>query len=70
MGFCCTVAYQPIGAAPVSLTTKWFKHGQVTLLSGKELADYSTPQALTTNEIPQYVELYRIGAHNAIDVGH
>jgi 12-oxophytodienoic acid reductase len=70
MGFCCTAAYQPNGAAPVSSTTKHIKHGQVTLLSGKELADYSTPQALTTDEIPQYVELYHIGAHNAIEAGH
>ncbi|CAM6002833.1 unnamed protein product, partial [Sphagnum balticum] len=29
---------------------------------------HTAPQALTTDEIPQYVELYRIGAHNAIDV--
>ncbi|CAM6076077.1 unnamed protein product [Sphagnum tenellum] len=70
VGHVSHTAYQPNGAAPVSLTTKRFKHGQVTLLSGKELADYSTPKALTTDEIPQYVELYCIGPHNAIDVGH
>ncbi|CAM6027149.1 unnamed protein product [Sphagnum balticum] len=62
-------AYQCNGAAPVSSTNKRIRHGKVTLPSGKEQADYSTPRALTTEEIPQYVEQFRIAARNAIEAG-
>jgi hypothetical protein len=57
-------------AAPVSSTNKRIRHGKVTLPSGKEQADYSTPRALTTEEIPQYVQEFRIAARNAIEAGH
>ncbi|CAN5974357.1 unnamed protein product [Sphagnum jensenii] len=61
--------YQCNGAAPVSSTNKRIRHGKVTLPSGKEQADYSTPRALTTEEIPQYVQEFRIAARNAIEAG-
>ncbi|CAK9229183.1 unnamed protein product [Sphagnum troendelagicum] len=52
-------------------TTSMNIHGTLVLFAFNQAAGSwrSAPQALTTDEIPQYVELYRIGAHNAIDVG-
>eukprot|EP00249_Psilotum_nudum_P018912 c27017_g1_i1 orf=196-1389(+) len=61
-------AYQPNGQPPLSSASKQLS-GQLFLPCGKELADFSTPRALETEEIPEVVEQYRIAARNAIAAG-
>lgn len=57
------------GAAPISSTSRPIKTGQVAVASGDAFADFSTPRALTTSEIPQYVGYFRLAARNAIAAG-
>ncbi|KAG0582322.1 hypothetical protein KC19_3G051800 [Ceratodon purpureus] len=57
------------GAPPVSSTSRRIETGQVTLPTADGTADFSTPRALATDEIPTYVNYYRTAARNAIDAG-
>jgi 12-oxophytodienoic acid reductase len=52
----------------VSSTNQPIK-GQTFVATGEGLADFSTPRALATTEIPRYVDYYRRAARNAIDAG-
>lgn len=63
------VDYQPNGQAPVSSTDRKILSGQVILPNAKDLADYSTPQALKVEEIPQIITDFRLAARNAIKAG-
>jgi 12-oxophytodienoic acid reductase len=62
------VAYQPGGRAPIS-SSNWNLHGKGFMLSGKELGDYSQPRDLLTEEIPKFVNDFRLAAWNAIRAG-
>lgn len=62
------VEYQPNGQAPVSSTSKKIA-GQTLRANGKDLVEFSTPRALTTDEIPQIVDQFRIAARNARAAG-
>nr|QCF46591.1 12-oxo-phytodienoate reductase [Pohlia nutans] len=61
-------AYQPGGAQPVSSTNKAIK-GELVLPTGVGTAPFSTPRALATEEIPLYVEQFRVAARRAIEAG-
>jgi 12-oxophytodienoic acid reductase len=61
-------AYQPNGAAPISSTTKRV-HGKLVLPNGTDMAEYSTPRAIETKEIPGIVEDFRVSARNCIEAG-
>lgn len=63
-----TAAYTN-GAAPVSSTNRPITTGQIFVATGDGFADFTTPRALTTDEIPHYVDLFRVAARNAIDAG-
>jgi hypothetical protein len=63
-----SVAYQPNGAAPISSTTKRV-HGKLVLPNGIDMAEYSTPRAIETKEIPGIVEDFRLSARNCIEAG-
>jgi 12-oxophytodienoic acid reductase len=60
--------YQPNGQAPVSSTDR--------LLTpqiggdGTEMSQFTQPRRLTTEEIPNIVNDFRLAARNAIDAGH
>nr|CAD1842182.1 unnamed protein product [Ananas comosus var. bracteatus] len=58
--------YQPNGQAPISSTDKQI--GPQTHPDGTVEA-YSPPRRLTTDEIPQIVNDFRLAARNAIDAG-
>ncbi|KAG0615226.1 hypothetical protein M758_5G025000 [Ceratodon purpureus] len=62
-------SYQPNGAAPVSSTNQRITEGQVYLPTADGVADFSTPRALETEEVPLFVEHFRKAARNAIDAG-
>eukprot|EP01018_Ginkgo_biloba_P023641 Gb_16295 [translate_table: standard] len=62
------VAYQPNGQTTVSSTSKRLA-GQTVLPNGREMADFSTPRPLTTEEIPQIVSDFRTAARNAMVAG-
>ncbi|KAG0584071.1 hypothetical protein KC19_3G182700 [Ceratodon purpureus] len=57
------------GAAPVSSTNRPITSTQILVASGDALADFTTPRALTADEIPQFVDLFRAAARNAISAG-
>ncbi|KAG0560185.1 hypothetical protein KC19_10G160300 [Ceratodon purpureus] len=57
------------GAAPPSSTAQRVINGQVTLPDGETAADFSTPRAIDTSEVAQYVEYFRTAARNAIEAG-
>jgi hypothetical protein len=63
-----SIAYQPNGAAPISSTTKRV-HGKLVLPNGTDMAEYSTPRAIETKEIPGIVEDFRVSARNCIEAG-
>jgi hypothetical protein len=63
-----SIAYQPNGAAPISSTTKRV-HGKLVLPNGIDMAEYSTPRAIETKEIPGIVEDFRVSARNCIEAG-
>ena len=65
----CVAAYQPGGAAPVSSTNRPITDGQVVLPTGVGTASASTPRALETEEIPAYVEKFRVAARRCIEAG-
>jgi 12-oxophytodienoic acid reductase len=62
-------AYQPNGAAPVSSTNRRIKEGKVYLPTADGAAASSTPRALETEEVAEYVELFRKAARNAREAG-
>lgn len=68
VGRVSNTAYQPGGQPPVSSSTKKLE-GKCLMPTGKEFGEYSTPRALSTEEIPQIVEHFRIAARNAIAAG-
>ncbi len=63
-----SIAYQPNGAAPISSTTKRV-NGKIVLPNGIDMAEYSTPRAIETKEIPGIVEDFRLSARNCIEAG-
>jgi 2,4-dienoyl-CoA reductase-like NADH-dependent reductase (Old Yellow Enzyme family) len=62
-------AYQPNSAAPVSSTNKAVKSEKIYLPTGNGAVDCSTPRALATDEVAEYVEHFRKAAHNCIEAG-
>ncbi|KAJ3708726.1 hypothetical protein LUZ61_012431 [Rhynchospora tenuis] len=58
--------YQPNGQAPISSTDKQIP--PQTQLDGT-VTEYSPPHGLTTNEIPDIVNDFRLAARNAIEAG-
>ena len=61
-------AYQPGGAPPPSSTNRAVTSGQVILTTG-EMVAASTPRAIETEEVAEFVEQYRTAARNAIEAG-
>lgn len=61
-------SYQPDGVTPVSSTNKAI-NGRLVLPTGDGTAEFSTPRALETEEIPRYVEMFRKSARKAIEAG-
>ncbi|KAK8641712.1 hypothetical protein V6N13_011090 [Hibiscus sabdariffa] len=59
--------FQPNGQAPISSTDKPVTP-QVRL-NGIDVAEFSTPRRLRTDEIPQIVNDFRIAARNAMEAG-
>ncbi|GLJ17141.1 hypothetical protein SUGI_0296590 [Cryptomeria japonica] len=62
------VDYQPNGQSPVSSTSKPIS-GKIGLPNRKDVADFSPPRPLKTEEIPNIVADFRKAARNAIDAG-
>lgn len=62
-------SYQPGGAPPSSSTNKPIKHGKVILPTGVGEADFSTPRAIPTEEIPNFVNEFRVAARRSIEAG-
>ncbi|KAH9324288.1 hypothetical protein KI387_004466, partial [Taxus chinensis] len=62
------VDYQPNQQSPISSTSKKIS-GQTVRANGKDVVEFSSPRALTTDEIPQIVEHFRIAARNARAAG-
>ncbi|XP_057844632.1 putative 12-oxophytodienoate reductase 11 isoform X2 [Cryptomeria japonica] len=62
------VDYQPNGQSPVSSASKPIS-GKIGLPNRKDVADFSTPRPLKTEEIPNIVADFRKAARNAIDAG-
>ena len=63
------LAYMPGGKAPVSSTNKK-ANGKGMLPSGKERGEFSSPRALTSEEIPAIVDHFRLAARNAMAAGN
>jgi len=61
-------SYQPGGAPPPSSTNRAVTSGQVILTTG-EMVAASTPRAIETEEVAEFVEQYRTAARNAIEAG-
>ena len=59
--------FQPNGQAPISCTDKPLTP-QIRS-NGIDVAQFSTPRQLTTDEIPQVVNDFRLAARNAIEAG-
>ncbi|GLJ17138.1 hypothetical protein SUGI_0296560 [Cryptomeria japonica] len=62
------VDYQPNGQSTVSSTSKPIS-GKIPLTNRKDVADFSRPRPLKTEEIPIIVADFRNAARNAIDAG-
>ncbi|KAL9244206.1 hypothetical protein vseg_018008 [Gypsophila vaccaria] len=67
VGRVSNTVFQPNGQDPISSTDKPVKP-QVRA-SGVEVAQYSNPRRLTTDEIPSVINDFRIAARNAIEAG-
>jgi hypothetical protein len=61
-------AYQPNGQAPVSSTDKPLTP-QIRS-NGIDVAEFSPPRRLRTDEIPNIVNDFRLAARNAIEAGN
>ncbi|KAH9294453.1 hypothetical protein KI387_040348, partial [Taxus chinensis] len=62
------VDYQPNGQSPPSSTSKPIS-GKIPLPNRNDVADFSTPRPLKTEEIPSIVADFRNAARNAINAG-
>ena len=62
------VEYQPNGQAHVSLARKKIER-QTLWANGKDLVEFSTPQDLTIDEIPQIFDQFHIAARNVRAAG-
>uniref|UniRef100_A0A0D9W5F5 NADH:flavin oxidoreductase/NADH oxidase N-terminal domain-containing protein n=1 Tax=Leersia perrieri TaxID=77586 RepID=A0A0D9W5F5_9ORYZ len=60
-------SFQPNGQAPISSTNKSIK--PVVRANGIDVATFSTPRRLETDEIPLVVNDFRVAARNAIEAG-
>lgn len=60
--------FQPNGEAPISSTNKPLTP-QIRS-NGIDVAQFSPPRQLSTDEIPQIVNDFRIAARNAIEAGN
>ncbi|KAG0605797.1 hypothetical protein M758_9G088200 [Ceratodon purpureus] len=65
---------QPGNADPVSSTTQqvplpWGTFPRDAITGKKRKHQHSPPRALHTNEIPQVIEWFKVGARNAVDAG-
>ncbi|KAL2643955.1 hypothetical protein R1flu_011542 [Riccia fluitans] len=69
MGRASHTEYQPNKGPPVSSTTKKIEKEKECLLPDYSIGEYSTPRALRTDEIPKYVEFYRVAARFAREAG-
>ncbi|KAK9044792.1 hypothetical protein V6N11_058684 [Hibiscus sabdariffa] len=67
VGRASTYEYQPNGQAPISSTSNELK--PQLQANADELAKFSPPKRLTTDEIPQVVDQYRLAARNAMEAG-
>ncbi|KAL4589427.1 hypothetical protein LXL04_002334 [Taraxacum kok-saghyz] len=61
--------YQPGGAAPISSTNKPISKKWRILMPDGTHSKYPDPRPLSTHEIPEVVEDYRLAAINAIEAG-
>ncbi|RAL37041.1 hypothetical protein DM860_003963 [Cuscuta australis] len=61
--------YQPDGGAPVSSTEKQISETWPIMMPDGSYGHFSKPQALSTDDIAKYVDLYRAAAINAIEAG-
>ncbi|XP_021714784.1 putative 12-oxophytodienoate reductase 11 isoform X2 [Chenopodium quinoa] len=59
--------FQPNGQAPISCTDKSLT--PTIRANGIDVAEFSTPRRLTTDEIPLVVNDFRLAARNAIEAG-
>ncbi|XP_068313619.1 12-oxophytodienoate reductase 2-like [Pyrus communis] len=59
--------FQPNGQAPISCTDKPLT--PQLLSNGVDVAEFTPPRRLETNEIPQIVNDFRLAARNAIEAG-
>ncbi|KAH9324164.1 hypothetical protein KI387_004342 [Taxus chinensis] len=64
----CNAYYQPNSESPPSSTSKLVS-GKIGLPNRKDVADFSTPRPLKTEEIPTVVVDFRKNARNAINAG-
>ncbi|XP_040369698.1 12-oxophytodienoate reductase 2 isoform X3 [Rosa chinensis] len=60
-------AFQPNGQAPISCTDKPLT--PQVLSNGVDVAEFTPPRQLRTDEIPQIVNDFRLAARNAIEAG-
>ncbi|XP_039033515.1 putative 12-oxophytodienoate reductase 11 [Hibiscus syriacus] len=67
VGRASTYEYQPNGQAPISSTSNELK--PQLQANAEELAKFSPPRRLRTDEIPQVVNQYRVAARNAMEAG-
>ena len=61
------LGFQPNGQSPISCTDKPLTPQSQS--NGFNVAQFSTPRRLTTEEIPQVVNDFRLAARNAIEAG-
>ena len=59
--------FQPNGQAPISSTDKPLT--PQTRANGIDVAQFTPPRQLRTDEIPQIVNDFRVAARNAIEAG-
>jgi 12-oxophytodienoic acid reductase len=64
---CSNAAFQPNGQAPISSTDKPLKP-QVRA-NGVDVATFTPPRRLETDEIPLIINGYRVAARNAVEAG-
>ena len=61
------IGFQPNGQAPISSSDKPLA-SQVQA-DGTDVAQFTSPRRLRTDEIPQIVDHFRLAARNAIEAG-
>ncbi|OMO85677.1 hypothetical protein CCACVL1_10052 [Corchorus capsularis] len=65
VGRVSNTGFQPDGQAPISSTDK----ALTPISSGEDIAKFSPPRRLRTDEIPQIVNEFRVAARNAMEAG-